>query len=886
MDEHDTPPDRPETDTLGLRAVRRLTDPTVLTLVLAGTLLTAAATLTRHFPTGPLLPPPAGLAPTAVAAVLAVLFFLTELGQARIEIRRQAYSFSLSGVPLLLGLLFCPPWLLVAARLTAAVVAFGVQRVPPVKLAFNLAAYALDISAVLALSAHLVPDDGYLDLAVAGTCYLALAVVDLVMSAVVLLVIRVNGGPVGLEDVGEVLLSAGLFVALNTATGLIAALLLVSGSLGTVLLGGVAAVAALSYRAYLVLRRRHRSLQDLQDFIRLGEGARDLDDLVERLLPRVQTLLRAGRVELAVAPHDGGPEVVHRRVDEDGVVGHGPAADGEGRDDDVLVVPLDASGTGGTLSVADRLGDRTRFTGDDHALLRTLAGHLAVALHSVRLVDQLRYEARHDALTGLPNRSEVAERLRELMAESAVTDRVGVLLLDLDRFKEVNDAFGHDMGDELLGVVAERLLATVPPGCTVGRLGGDEFAVVLPASPDAEQLALSLATAIGRALSAPVQLTAAAVTTGACVGITVGRPGDDEADLLRQADTAMYAAKDARLPVLVYADALDDGRRERLAMLVDLRAALDHDEFEMHYQPKVDLATGVATSVEALVRWNHPVLGRVPPDAFITVAESTGLIDDLTQMVLAQALGQLRRWREADLDLTVAVNLSARNVNDETLPQRVAAALATAGVPAERLILEITESSVMGDPERTVPTLERLAAIGVTLSLDDFGTGYSSLSYLQRLPVRELKIDRSFLLGLADPPRARASRVLVRSMVGLGQSLGLKVVAEGVETTEILEELRALGCDLAQGYLVSRPVPGDLLADAVVRAGYRMPRLGLLPTPRPRSAPPVVPAGVPAAPAGVAAARAAVPAAPPVLAPGADLRPPRRPSLPRARTRS
>jgi EAL domain-containing protein (putative c-di-GMP-specific phosphodiesterase class I) len=310
------------------------------------------------------------------------------------------------------------------------------------------------------------------------------------------------------------------------------------------------------------------------------------------------------------------------------------------------------------------------------------------------------------------------------------------------------------------------------------------------------------------------------VTTGACVGVAVGEPGQDGADLLRHADTAMYAAKDARTPVVVYTDALDEGRRERLAMLVEMRAALDRGEFELHYQPKIEIATGVATSVEALVRWRHPQHGLVPPDAFIPVAESTGLIDELTQVVLLAALRQCRVWREQGHDLSVAVNLSARNVNDPQLPDRVAAALTVTGVPAERLVLEITESSVMGDPERTVPTLERLAALGVRLSLDDFGTGYSSLSYLQRLPVRELKIDRSFLLGLEREADAHASAVLVRSIVGLGQSLGLTVVAEGVETQGMYDHLRSLGCDLAQGYLVSRPVPADRLVDAVHDAGY------------------------------------------------------------------
>jgi diguanylate cyclase (GGDEF)-like protein len=829
MTQHHAAPDRPETDTVGLRAVRLLSDPTVHTLALAATLLAGATALGRRLPAGPLLDDFRDAPTAAVVGAIAVLFFLTELGQARIEIRRQAYSFSLSGVPLLLGLLFCPPWLLVAARLAAAVVAFGVQRVPPVKFVFNLASYALDVSAVLVLSAAVVPHDAALGLTLAVTCYLALAVVDVVMSAVVLLVIRINGGPIGAEDVVEVLLSAGLFVALNTATGLIGALLVTHGSLGFALLGGVAAVAAYSYRTYLVLRRRHRSLQDLQDFIRRGEDAHDVEDLAARLLPQVQTLLRAGRAELTVVGHDDGRDLV-RRVDDEGRITRAPAPGAP--TDGTLVVPLDASGTRGALSVADRLGDRTRFTDDDLALLRTLAGHLAVALHSVRLLERLRYEARHDSLTGLPNRAELSERIRRLIADAPATGRVGVLLLDLDRFKEVNDAFGHAIGDELLGVVARRLQAAVPAGCTVGRLGGDEFVVVVPASPDAEDRAVALAGAVARALAVPVHLSAAAVSTGACVGIAVAEPGHVDADLLRRADTAMYAAKDARIPYLLYSDALDEGRRERLAMLMDMRAGLDDDQFELHYQPKVDLRSGVVTSVEALVRWDHPALGRLAPDAFITVAESTGLIDELTQVVLAKALRQQRRWRDEGLDLSVAVNLSARNVNDPALPERVAAALATAGVPAERLILEITESSVMGDPERTVPTLERLAAIGVTLSLDDFGTGYSSLSYLQRLPVRELKIDRSFLLGLADVSTAHASRVLVRTMVGLGQSLGLTVVVEGVETGELLEELTHLGCDVAQGYLVSRPVAGPLLTDAVQRAGYRTAHLGLVPTPR------------------------------------------------------
>ncbi|WNB87184.1 bifunctional diguanylate cyclase/phosphodiesterase [Cellulomonas sp. ATA003] len=838
-------------------------EPTTVTVALTLTLLAAGVALSLRLPDGALLAVPEGSPTTFGVLALGLLFFLTELGQARIEIRRQAYSFSLSGVPLLLGLLYVSPAQLIAIRLAAAVLAFAVQRVPPVKFAFNTAAYGLDVAAVLTLSHALVREPAELTLATAALCYVALAAVDLLMSAIVLLVIRVNGGPVGREDVAEVALSAGGFVALNTAIGLVGAVLVTDGSLGAVLLVGLAAVSALSYRAYLVLRRRHRSLQDLQDFIRLGEGPDGARGLNARMLPRVRELLNAGRVELVIDGADGDPDTV-LVVDESGVLEvaagrPGTAGRTEAAADDTgsIRVPLEVAGATGTLTTRERLGDHARFTADDHVLLRTLGGHLAVALHSARLLERLRDDATRDSLTGLPNRALLGERLQELLAVPHDAGRVAVLVLDLDRFKEVNDAFGHASGDRLLQAVAARLTALVPAGAMVGRLGGDEFSVVLAPSQDPERDAVALAGHIARALTEPVDLGEAAVTTGACVGVGVGAPGLDGADLLRHADTAMYAAKDARLPVVVHSDSLDEGRRERLAMLVDMRAALDAGEFRLEYQPKVDLASGVVTSVEALVRWTHPVLGPVPPDVFIPVAESTGLIDELTRTVLRQALDQCRRWREDGHDLTVAVNLSARNVNDEQLPERIAAALALAGVPADRLILEITESSVMGDPRRTVPTLERLAALGVTLSLDDFGTGYSSLSYLQRLPVRELKIDRSFLVGMAreaadpgdrpagdarsrdgsagddlagdspagDSPRDRsargASEVLVRSIVGLAHSLGLRVVAEGVETPQIMAELRALGCDLAQGYLVSRPVHPRCLVDVVHRAGYR-----------------------------------------------------------------
>jgi EAL domain-containing protein (putative c-di-GMP-specific phosphodiesterase class I) len=281
----------------------------------------------------------------------------------------------------------------------------------------------------------------------------------------------------------------------------------------------------------------------------------------------------------------------------------------------------------------------------------------------------------------------------------------------------------------------------------------------------------------------------------------------------------MYAAKASGEAIAVYTAELDAGRGDRLALLADLHLAIAHDDLDLHYQPKLDLAFDVVTGVEALVRWDHPTRGPVPPDVFIPLAESTGLIDQLTRLVLGKALRQCRTWQDAGLDLTVAVNLSARNVMNNDLPDIVAVALVDAGLPAHKLILEITESCLMGDPDRTIPTLERLSDIGVTLSLDDFGTGYSSLSYLQRLPVREVKIDRSFVLGLSHATDSHASDALIRSIISLGSSLSLRIVAEGVETAESLEKLRQLGCDIIQGYHIGRPVPGTELVRSVTRTG-------------------------------------------------------------------
>ncbi|MGV8967448.1 MAG: putative bifunctional diguanylate cyclase/phosphodiesterase [Cellulomonas sp.] len=839
---------------IGVRS-RWWADATVQTVALTVAIAAVGTTLAVRAPPGPLLGFHPGAWAIALPLALALAFFLTELGQALIEVGRQAYSFSLSGVPLVLGLLYCPPSALIAARVLGALVAFIVQRASPVKVGFNTASYLLDVTAVIALAHLLISTPADLNLTTAALCYVSLAAIDVLTSALVLAVIRINHGPVTGDSVVEVFVSAGVIVALNTAAGFICAVLLGAGTLGVALLAGFVAVTAASFRAYLVLRRRHRSLVEVQEYIGTGEGTHSVEGLAERMLPPVRELLRAAHVELTLRDVRGTGATI-RSVDETGSMRTSQVArldpdevwassiqsggalrlSGQTQDpaaqrwlqvhgvSEALIAPLVRSELEGTLVVLERLGDSTHFTADDLALLQTLAGHLAVALHSVQLFEQLLHEATHDVLTDLPNRSLLASTLRAMLSDAdadadADADRpAAVLLLDLDRFKDVNDSLGHDIGDQLLQVVARRLSELVPAGATVGRLGGDEFAVLLPPAANAQVTAFAVATTIATALRTPVQLPDVTISTEGSIGVAIATAGQTQTDLMRQADTAMYAAKDSGVQVVTYTADLERGGAERLSLLTDLRAALDRQEIEVFYQPKADLVRNVVTSVEALVRWTHPTLGPVGPADFIPLAESTGLIDLLTRTVLAKALQDCRLWRDAGHEIAVAVNVSARNVNDAGLPETVAMALRTAGLPARALILEITESSIMGDPVRTLPTLTRLAGLGVALSIDDFGTGYSSLSYLQRLPVHELKIDLGFVQGMAQESNPQGSEVLVRDIVGLGHSLDLRVVAEGVDSAWLLEQLRDLDCDLAQGFYLSRPVPYSQLLGAIAQA--------------------------------------------------------------------
>jgi diguanylate cyclase (GGDEF)-like protein len=418
-----------------------------------------------------------------------------------------------------------------------------------------------------------------------------------------------------------------------------------------------------------------------------------------------------------------------------------------------------------------------------------------------------RYQALHDSLTDLPNRVLFNDRCGvALRASHRSGVEVAALILDLDRFKDVNDTLGHQYGDELLLQVADRLTTTLREADTVARLGGDEFAILLPIS--GWENAIEVAERIGTSLQSPFTIHDVALDVEASIGIAVAAAGDDVDTLMRHADVAMYEAKGSHRPFARYESSRDDNSRTRLALLGDLRRAIGAGELILHYQPKIDATTCSVTSVEALVRWQHPTRGLIMPDEFIPIAENTAIIHPLTSAVLRIALIQARRWADDGRPIPIAVNISAHSLLDKAFPTEIAHLLKTYAVPPSLLTLELTESAIMRDPNAAVSVLRSIHALGVELSVDDFGTGYSSMSYLKTLPVQEIKVDHSFVIAMNSEPD---NAVIVRSTIELGHNLGLRVVAEGVEDSATSAVLREIGCDSLQGYGICRPVPVEEL---------------------------------------------------------------------------
>ncbi len=784
------------------------------------------------------------------AALLVAMFAAAELALLHIEFRQEAYSFSLSGVPLTIGALTVSPTTLVVTRLVGTAIAFAIQRPNLNKVIYNGASYAFEAALVGAATCLLTSHEPGLGLSSSAAVTGMLLVTDAVMSALVLRVISWHSGTLDQREQARVFVSGATIALLTSLLGVTTVIVLGRGILGLVVLLGLLAVFVVVHRAFAALHRRHASLELVHDFVSRDTHAVGVDDLVGESLAHICRSMRATRVSMVLdgwegrrrlvvvdrefarwdgltddwqtdvvlgqATSTGAPVVVSRNTNDP--VSRAWLAQRSMRD--AVVVPvIDGEGVIGTLLVADRQGETATFTADDVPVAQTLAAHMAVAMRSAAMVERLRHEATHDALTGIGNRallSEALERIHE--TPGAHGTLAALLLLDLDRFKDVNDVLGHEAGDRLLSVVAQRLTAFARGGL-VARLGGDEFAILLTgvASPREAELFAEQAIAT---LKKPVFVNGIALNADASIGVAVFRPGEvSPGELLRQADLAMYGVKGTGRAVGLYTQDLERGHADRLALVADLRLAIDRDQLFMLYQPKMALDTRTILGLEALIRWEHPKLGRLAPDTFIPLAESAGLIDAITDIALRLSLTQCRAWHDQGLDLSVAVNLSAHNLHDDKLPQRVADLLGAVGLPASALTLEITEGSVVSEPERTIPVLHALADLGCTISLDDFGTGYSSLSYLQNLPVQEVKIDRSFVTDFVGDKRRET---LVAAIIGLGESLQLRVVAEGIEDAATENELRRMGCDEIQGYFLGPPTTPAQLELLLERSAARI----------------------------------------------------------------
>nr|WP_269327769.1 bifunctional diguanylate cyclase/phosphodiesterase [Kineosporia mesophila] len=412
------------------------------------------------------------------------------------------------------------------------------------------------------------------------------------------------------------------------------------------------------------------------------------------------------------------------------------------------------------------------------------------------------YRSQHDHISGLPNRTVLTARMADALDDE--NRLVSVLLIDLNHFKDVNTTLGHLEGDQILAQVGARLRAAVREEDVVAHLGGDEF-VVLLTDVTADDEGLEVAARLHAVLDESFAVGDVEIDVEATMALAVsGQPGGDPDTLLRNAYVAMETAKAQGHPVLVHEQAADEKSSHKLVLLSDLRRGISRRELVLHYQPKIDIGSGALVGAEALVRWNHPELGFVPPDRFIPIAEQTGLIHPLTHYVLDAALVQARTWQQAGTPVRVAVNLSARNLLNDELPGQIAELLTANGVSAALLELEVTESAIMTDPQRARRVLNELAGMGIGLSIDDFGTGYTSIGQLRHLPVHELKIDRSFVTALATDA---TDAMIVRSIVELGHNLGLSIVAEGVEDDATRCVLAGVGCDIAQGFGISRPLP-------------------------------------------------------------------------------
>ncbi len=767
---------------------------------------------------------------------LILVFFVTEAFPIQIDFRREAHSLSLSELALVLALYLVSPGELLVAQLLGAALALGVVRKQrPLTVASNLAMFSLGSSiAILVFHNFLLLGDAYGPAGWTGAVLGAGAFA----TAGVLLSVQLTrfGSARRLSEELRTLAAvaaAGCFASASLAIAMVQLAQLDARSVWVMLVP--IAGTALALTTFTAERRRHGHLEFLSRSMRAMHGA-EFRSSVRELLDAARTMLSAEVAEIVVFSHSSEEgalrsivspteDVLMEPIDLDDIrlraletisaqeaaalLPSGRQAHpldeylaAEGLEDAIVTALRGADRIFGMVLVGNRLGDAATFTQDDRRLFETFASHAGALLENDRVKSQLRHQAFHDSLTGFANRLLFAERVHKALTLSvAAPRRPLVLFIDLDDFKTINDSLGHSAGDQLLIAVAERVRASLRPDDLVARLGGDEFAVLLERSDrtDAE----AIATRLVDALRAPFVLEGREMRIHASIGIASAEHGNVADDLLRNADVAMYSAKTNGKGGYAWYDPemhVRTQRRQELART--LEGSVERDEILAYYQPIVALATGRVVGLEALARWNHPARGLVLPESFIPLAEETGLMRPIGRTMLRLACEQLEAWHSRHRfhhELMVSVNLSQSELRSASLTEDVQAILADTGIPPDRLILEITESSAMQDPAAAIHTLEKLRELGVRLALDDFGTGYSSLSHLRDFPIHMLKIAKPFV------DRIDRDSTFVEAILGLASTLGLEVIAEGIETRAQAEALRELGCALGQGYYYARP---------------------------------------------------------------------------------
>ena len=772
--------------------------------------------------------------------VIAILYAFVLCIDIIVMVRRQAQSLLLTEVPLVLGLMFASPIELFIGRLIGGLFAQLVYRKQyrePLKLAFNLS-WVLEVFIAAALFRLVMNGNAVGDWRSWVAAYAGCMFVAVLGAFVVSVVISYVEGTQAQWPFKHLLAQATTQALIMTTLAVVCAQALFGNKWTAVPLVGLGAVVWIAYRAYGVLHERHMSLERLYRFSQVVSNTPEVTEVLQRILEQAKEVLQADFARITILPSDtidgldialpsSGILAREQSVDmqrfgwvfEHVIRGAEPLLIARGTRDsrdravldavgvsDAIFVPLHGDGgITGWLCVGNRVAYARGFGVDDMRVLETVANHAAVALRNGRLIDQLRHESLHDALTGLPNRAYLQRALDSALVEhKSAGVPLAVMIIDLDRFKEVNDTLGHQHGDALLQEVARRMSAVAGERALIARLGGDEFAVLLQPCADAER-ATHLARSLILALQEPVMLDDVEVEISGSIGIAMApRDATDRVRLLKRADLAMYVAKDDGRGVCLFEPEMDKTNPQRLALVGELRHAIAMEQLEVVFQPKADLATGRVVGSEALCRWFHPQHGWIPPEEFIPLAERSGLIRPLTNLVLRTAIAACAGWQTYAPGVGVAVNLSARSVVDDDIVHDVEQYLSRYDVPAALLTLELTEGTIMADPVRTIAVLNALADAGVRVSIDDFGTGYSSLSYLRRLPVHEVKIDKSFVQGIASMEGDDSA--IVRSIVDLAHNLSLEVVAEGVESSDTWQVLASMACSQAQGYFISRPL--------------------------------------------------------------------------------